>query len=100
MRRPTYPCKFGVYIVTSISEMEHFCGHIVDLTDKPTSEWVEYELPLSLMVNSKIQSSLVPCPYPDNFQMKGLTFHLDKQNSQFDPKKDLDEMGEIHPLNI
>ena len=33
MRRPTYPCKFGVYILTSFSnEVEHFCGHIVDVT--------------------------------------------------------------------
>ena len=33
MRRPTHPCKFGVYVVTSISEVEHFCGHLIDLTD-------------------------------------------------------------------
>ena len=52
------------------------------------------------MVNSKIQSALVPCPYPDNFYMKGLTFHLEKQNSQFDSEKDLDVTGETLPINV
>ena len=105
MRRPEHPCKFGVHINTSVAEYEHFVGHLVDLvateTDASSKEsWVEYELPLSLMVNSKIQSSLVPCPYTDNFSMKGLTLHIEKQNSQFDSLKDLDETGETLPINI
>ena len=32
--------------------------------------------------------------------MKGLTFHIEKLNSQFDASKDLDEMGDTHPIDI
>jgi len=52
------------------------------------------------MVNNFIQSSLVHSHVDDNFNMKGLTFHLEKQNAQFDPEKDYDENGEAKPINI
>lgn len=34
MRRPPLACKFGAYIVTSFSEVEHYSGHIVDVKSR------------------------------------------------------------------
>ena len=30
MRRPEYPCKFGIYLSTNLKEYEHFVAHLVD----------------------------------------------------------------------
>ena len=67
-------------------------GHLVDIdpSDNPQA-WVEYEIPISLMVNNHIKSSLIHCHAEDNFNMKGVAFHVEKQNSDFDPEKDLDK---------
>ena len=76
MIKPKYLVKFGVYIQTNLKEFEHFVGHIVDIAD-PTesqSEWVSYEIPISLMINNNIEGKMVPCQATDNFECKGLTF--------------------------
>ena len=52
------------------------------------------------MVNNMIKSSLIQCHATDTFHMKGLMFTLEKQNSLFDPKVDLDENGNPKPINI
>lgn len=108
MRRPAYPCKFGVHVNTAIKEYEHFVGHLVD-TPAPTGDeqlatesgdWIQYELPLNLMVNNQIKSSLIHCHADDVFHMKGLSFHVEKQNSQFNPEVDYDDEGEPVPIDI
>lgn len=84
MRKPAYPCKFGVHINTAIKEYEHFVGHLLDTStttgdaNSQSNEWVEYELPLNLMVNNQIKSSLIHCHADDVFHMKGLSFHVEK----------------------
>jgi len=30
MKKPVYPCKFGVYLETNFSEYEHFVGYLLD----------------------------------------------------------------------
>ena len=103
MRQPCYPCKFGVHINTAISEYEHFIGHLVDTEPDSSllsSEWREYEIPLNLMVNSQIKSSLIHCFANESFHMKGLSFHVEKQYSQFNPDVDYDDEGEPRPINI
>ena len=52
------------------------------------------------MVHNYIQSSLIHCPFDESFHMKGLTLHVEKNNSQFNPEFDYDENGEPVPLNI
>lgn len=54
MRPPSVPCKFGVYINTAINEYEHFVGHLVDTETERKSDWVQYEVPLNLMVNNNV----------------------------------------------
>ena len=59
MEKPQYPCKFGAHIQTSLKEYEHYAGHLVDTTPRPHSsasgiEWVEYEIPIWLMMQSTI----------------------------------------------
>lgn len=63
MIKPKYPVKFGVYIQTNLKEYEHFVGHIVDVAgpSEPQSEWVSYEIPISLMINNNIEGRMVPC---------------------------------------
>lgn len=80
MLRPNHPIKFGVYIQTSLKEYEHFVGHIVDT--EGSSEWVSYEIPLSLMINNNIQGRMVNCSVSDHFECKGLTLFAEctKQN--------------------
>ena len=105
MRQPSHSCKFGVHLNTGIREYEHFVAHLVDTTpetintDKP-QEWVEYEIPIWLMVNNYIQSSLVHSHVDDTFSMKGLTLHMEKQNSQFSQERDCDENGEVLPISV
>ena len=52
------------------------------------------------MVNNYIQSSMIGPPVEDVFMMKALSFHVEKQNSQFDPERDIDEYGDPHPLDF
>ena len=101
MRKPRYPCKFGVHLNTAIREFEHFVGHLVD-TDPSAEEgeWVEYEIPINRMVNSQIKSSFIHAPSTDDFHIKGLTFSIEKQNAQFDPNVDLNDEGEPRPIDI
>ena len=80
MRPPAVPCKVGVHINTSIKEYEHFVGNLVD-TENPRKEWVQYEIPLAIMSNNFIQSSLIGAPVEDIFHMKGVSFHVEKQNN-------------------
>lgn len=101
MRKPTYPCKLGVHVCTNLNEYEYFVGHLIDIDSSDNPEaWVEYEIPISLMVNNYIKSSLIHCHAEDNFTMKGVAFHIEKQNSDFDPEKDLDENGDARPINF
>ena len=57
-------------------------------------------MPVNLMVNNYIKSSLIHCFADDTFTMKGITFHLEKPNSQFDPEIDLDLDGEPKAINF
>ena len=58
MRRPAYPVKFGIYLMTNLREYEHFVGHILD-TGENSQEFIEYEIPLRLMVHNLITARLV-----------------------------------------
>jgi hypothetical protein len=58
MRRPIYPCKFGIYMQTNLKEYEHYVGHILD-TGPSSPEFVEYEIPVKLMVHDLITAKLV-----------------------------------------
>ena len=100
MRKPSFPCKLGVHINTGISEFEHFVGHLADIDDSSNKDWVSYEIPISLMVNNYIKSSLIHCHADDNFLCRGVTFHVEKTHSQFDPNKDLDENGDPVPISF
>ena len=103
MRRPTYPCKFGAHINTAVSEYEHFVGHLLDVVPQGSPEaheWVEYEIPISLMVNNFVKSSLIHCYADDLFEMKGVTIHVEKQYKDFNPREDLDENGDPIPINL
>ena len=57
-------------------------------------------MPIQNMVNNRIKSSLVHSHAADTFEIKGLTFHLEKQYSQLDPEKDFDDTGEPISINI
>ena len=101
MRKPTHPCKIGVYINTALSEYEYFVGHVVDIDPSPDPlAWVEYEIPINLMINNYIKSSHIHCNVEDNFIMRGIGFHVERQNSEFDAERDLDDTGEPIPINF
>ena len=62
MRRPEYPCKFGVYLATNLKEYEHFVAHLVDVAPTVEGEeapFVEYEIPVRLMVHNVIRSRII-----------------------------------------
>ena len=99
MRRPNFPCKFGIHINTSLKEYEHFVGHLLD-TGNDDGEWVEYEIPIQNMVNNRIRSSLIHSHAEDTFEIKGVTINLEKQYTQIDPENDFDDLGEPIPINI
>ena len=63
-------------------------------------EWVEYEMPIQIMVNNRVKSSLIHAFSEDTFDIKGITFHLEKQYTQLDPENDFDDTGEPIPINI
>ena len=59
-------------------------GHLLDVVPQgspESKEWVEYEMPINLMVNNYIKSSLIHCFADDTFEMKGVTLHVEKQYS-------------------
>ena len=43
---------------------------------------------------------MIHCFADDTFSMKGITFHCEKQNSQFNPEIDLDAEGEPVSINF
>jgi hypothetical protein len=62
MRQPEYPCKLGVFLSTNLKEYEHFVAHLVDVAppvEGQEAPFVEYEIPLRLMVHNVIRSRLI-----------------------------------------
>ena len=87
MEKPSYPCKFGVYIQTNLKEYEHFVGHLSDTNQSSSRndggiDWVDYEIPLWLMINDRVPNKLVRAPVNDQFECKGLTFTMEQTKSE------------------
>ena len=59
MRPPANPCKLGIYLQTNLSEYEHFIGHLLDTGSETPQEWVDYEIPVRLMVHNLIKSKMI-----------------------------------------
>lgn len=48
--------KFGIYFNTMFNEYEHYIGHLVDTSPTPAPGWQVYEIPINLMINSRVDS--------------------------------------------
>ena len=80
MRRPIYPCKVGLYLKTGMNDYDHYVGHILDVDTRPRKEipgeepFVEYEIPIEMMVHDSITNQLVKNATEDTFDCRGITF--------------------------
>lgn len=60
-----YPCKIGIVLKTGLGEYDYYVGHILDVDTRPRDQipaeepYVEYELPIELMVHDAITNNLV-----------------------------------------
>ena len=99
MRQPVYPCKVGVVLKTGLREYDHYVGHILDVDQRPREEvpaeepYVEYEMPINIMVHDTITSELVANATDNTFECRNITFSLEtsplpgKDESQAEEKR-------------
>lgn len=83
MKPPKVPVKFGAHFVTNLYEVEHFVAHILD-DQNPSEEWVQYEIPVPLMINNQVKSRMIRHldSFEDSFNMKALDLFIEKQFDQ------------------
>lgn len=78
-----YPCKVGLILKTGMREYDHYVGHILDVDVRSREEipaeeqYVEYEMPIELMIHDTIQNTLVKNATDNNFECRGLTFTME-----------------------
>lgn len=83
MRQPVYPCKVGIILRTGLGEYDFYVGHILDVDNRPRDKipneepYVEYELPIELMVHDAISTNLVKNATDQIFECRGLTFSME-----------------------
>ena len=83
MRKPVYPCKFGLYLKTGMNDYDHYVAHIVDIDSRPRQSipddepYVEYEIPIELMIHDSINNNLVKNQTDQSFECRGITFTVE-----------------------
>ena len=83
MRKPVYPCKVGLYLKTNLNDYDHYVGHILDVDTRPRQSipeeepYVEYEIPIMMMVHDSIENDLIKNSTDDDFDCRGITFSVE-----------------------
>jgi hypothetical protein len=83
MRKPIYPCKIGLYLKTGLNDYSHYVGHVLDVDTRPRQSipqeepYVEYEIPIMMMVHDSIETDLIKNSTEDDFDCRGITFSVE-----------------------